>query len=98
MWRIQLRLGDSDIVTARIDDSSGAVALLRPLSGDSAAQWIRWIHEGSHSGPVWQTIVFLTGVFPLIFAVTGLIMWCRGRRQRAAARHAVGGNELQAAE
>jgi hypothetical protein len=27
-------------------------------------------------------IVFLTGVFPLVFDVTGVIMWWRGRRSR----------------
>jgi len=44
--------------------------------------------------------VFLTGVFPLVFAVTGVIMWWRGRRSRAsvAAGRAAGAGELQAAE
>jgi hypothetical protein len=61
---------------------------------------MRWIHEGSHSGPVWQFIVFLTGVFPLVFVVTGAIMWWRGRRSRkdVAANRASGRGELQAAE
>ena len=68
-----------------VDDRSGAVERLPdPLAGDRAAQWIRWIHEGSHSGPVWQIVVFLTGVFPLVFAVTGVMMWLRGRRSREA--------------
>ena len=53
-----------------------------PKSGDRAASWIRWIHEGSHSGPVWAVIVFLTGVFPTIFAITGVMMWLRRRANR----------------
>ena len=66
-----------------VDDRSGNVERLPgPLAGDRAAQWIRWIHEGSHSGPIWQFAVFLTGIFPLVFAVTGVIMWWRGRRTR----------------
>jgi uncharacterized iron-regulated membrane protein len=43
--------------------------------------------------------VFLTGIFPLVFAVTGVIMWWRGRRTRkeVAGRSSTQG-ELQAAE
>ena len=37
----------------------------------------RWIHEGSHSGQLRAAIVFLTGIFPTIFAVAGIIMWLR---------------------
>src|SRR5262249_54068807 len=81
VWRVQLRGGsDGEITTVTIDDRSGATQRLpTPLAGDRAAQWVRWIHEGSHSGPVWQFIVFLTGVFPLVFVVTGATMWWRGR-------------------
>jgi uncharacterized iron-regulated membrane protein len=53
-----------------------------PLSGDRAAAWIRWIHEGSRGGPVWAVLVTLTGIFPTIFAVTGIIMWLRKRSDR----------------
>jgi uncharacterized iron-regulated membrane protein len=102
VWRVQLRNAESgEIATVTVDDRSGAVARLPgPLAGDRAAQWIRWIHECSHSGPVWQFVVFLTGVLPLVFAVTGVIMWWRGRRSRreAAASRAAGRGELQAAE
>ncbi len=82
------------IAAARSSDSRD------PLAGDRAAQWMRWIHEGSHSGPVWQFVVFLTGVFPLVFAVTGVIMWLRGRRHAQVARgnRAIGSGGLQAAE
>jgi uncharacterized iron-regulated membrane protein len=102
VWRVQLRQGESgEITTVMVDDRSGTVDRLpAPLAGDRAAQWIRWIHEGSHSGPIWQFVVFLTGVLPLVFAVTGVIMWWRGRRQRErlAAGRATGPGELQAAE
>lgn len=102
VWRVQLRgAGDGETATVVVDDRSGAVERLPgPLAGDQAAQWMRWIHEGSHSGPIWQVVVFLTGVFPLVFVVTGAIMWWRGRRTRreAVASRAAGRGELQAAE
>lgn len=81
-WRIQLRtaVGDSIIL---VNDKTGAtIRLPPPLSGDRAAQWIRWIHEGSHSGPIWRLIVAMTGLFPAALAATGAIMWWRGRRRR----------------
>jgi uncharacterized iron-regulated membrane protein len=102
VWRVQLRNAESgEIATVTVDDRSGAVERLPgPLAGDRAAQWIRRIHEGSHSGPVWQFVVFLTGCFPLVFAVAGVIMWWRGRRSRreVAAGRAAGRGGLQAAE
>jgi uncharacterized iron-regulated membrane protein len=81
-WRVQLRSGE-ELITVMVDDrSSGVRRLPDPLAGNRAAQWIRWIHDGSRGGAVWQFIVFLTGVFPTIFAFTGILMWLRGRRAR----------------
>jgi uncharacterized iron-regulated membrane protein len=83
-WRTQIsRPGSGDIITVTTDDHSGQTSsAIVPLSGDRAAAWIRWIHEGSHSGPVWAVVVTLTGIFPTIFAVTGIIMWLRKRSDR----------------
>jgi uncharacterized iron-regulated membrane protein len=99
-WRIQLtRATGDEPVTVMVDDRGGRATMAPPpQSGDRAASWIRWIHEGSHSGPVWRAIAFLTGVFPTIFAVTGVIMWLRKRASRKALdgkREAV---QLRAAE
>lgn len=72
-------------VTVMVDDRGGrAASTIVPQAGDRAASWMRWIHEGSHSGPIWAVIVFLTGVFPTIFAITGVIMWLRKRANRRA--------------
>jgi uncharacterized iron-regulated membrane protein len=83
-WRVQIsRAGSGDIVTVTTDDQSGQTSpAMMPLSGDRAAAWIRWIHEGSRGGPVWAIVVTLTGIFPTIFAVTGIIMWLRKRSDR----------------
>jgi uncharacterized iron-regulated membrane protein len=79
-----------------VNDRTGAVERLpAPLAGDRAAQWIRRIHDGSRGGPIWQFAVFLTGVFPVIFVITGIMMWLRGRRHRRAVAL---GAKLQAAE
>lgn len=99
-WRVQLRDGEL-LVTVTVDDQGGAARRLPdPLAGNRAAQWIRWIHDGSRGGPLWQFIVFLTGVFPAVFAVTGLLMWWRGRRarRRVADALAVRDEKLVAAE
>jgi len=99
IWRVQLRKADSlEITAVTVDDRTSAVARQRdPLAGDRAAQWIRWIHEGGRGGPVWSFVVFLTGVCPLVFAITGVTMWWRGRRSRRSVA-AGGAGELQAAE
>lgn len=83
-WRTQIsRAGSGDIVTVTTDDQNGQTSPAAvPLSGDRAAAWIRWIHEGSRGGPVWAILVTLTGIFPSIFAVTGIIMWLRKRSDR----------------
>src|SRR5689334_595120 len=98
-WRVQLRdPGSNDLANVIVNDRDGtARSLPDPLAGDRAAQWIRALHEGSRGGPVWQIAVFLTGVFPPIFAFTGIVMWLR-RRSRAAAARRSAPEVLQAAE
>jgi uncharacterized iron-regulated membrane protein len=88
-WRIQVRSpGAAEPLTVMVDDRSGAARLSAPrgerLSGDVAARWIRRIHDGADTGIVWQTVVFLGGALPALFAVTGLMMWLRRRRARRA--------------
>jgi uncharacterized iron-regulated membrane protein len=98
-WRVQLRdAGSNDLTNVIVNDRDGtARGLPDPLAGDRAAQWIRFLHEGSRGGPIWQIAVFLTGVFPPIFAFTGIVMWLR-RRSRAAAARRSAPEVLQAAE
>ena len=83
----------------RIATSSGrAQRVPDPLAGNRAAQWIRWIHDGSRGGAVWRFVVFLTGVFPPIFAITGIIMWLRSRKQRKRLAELRAQGDLVAAE
>jgi uncharacterized iron-regulated membrane protein len=82
-WRVVLRSVQGADITVVVDDRLATVRRAPdPLAGDSAAQWIRWIHEGSHSGPVWRLVVFLCGIMPTALGVTGLVMWWRGRQRR----------------
>ncbi|MBR2118178.1 MAG: PepSY-associated TM helix domain-containing protein [Pseudomonadota bacterium] len=83
-WRVRLREdGKAEPVTIMINDRSGEVSVVQPLSGDRTASWIRWLHEGSHSGEVWRFVVFLSGIMPAVLGVTGILVWLRQRRQRA---------------
>ncbi len=83
-WRIQLRSTDNVPLTVMVNDASGTASLMpSPLSGDRAAQWIRWLHEGSHAGLIWRVIVLLTGIFPAVLGVTGIVVWLRLRQRRA---------------
>jgi uncharacterized iron-regulated membrane protein len=84
-WRVQLHRADAtELTTVMVDDRSSAAATATPLAGDRTAQWIRWIHEGSHSGVLWQVIVFLCGIAPAVLGVTGIVMWLRQRAHRRA--------------
>jgi uncharacterized iron-regulated membrane protein len=72
-----------DTLTVLVADATGrATSGAAPLSGDRAAQWMRWLHEGSHSGVVWRVVVLLTGLFPAVLGITGILMWLQRRRAR----------------
>jgi uncharacterized iron-regulated membrane protein len=98
-WRVQLRGEGDDIVTVMVDDRRGAaVRQPDPLSGDRAAQWIRWVHEGSRGGAAWRVALFLTGLGPLVFVVTGAMVWWHGRRRFRISAKANKPAELRPAE
>lgn len=87
-WRVRLReAGKAEPVTILINDRSGDVSVVQPLSGDRTASWIRWLHEGSHSGEIWRFVVFLSGIMPAVLGVTGILIWLRQRRQRALVKN-----------
>jgi uncharacterized iron-regulated membrane protein len=97
-WRIQLRESNAEgVTTVLVDDRRGTARRLTPQSGDRVAQWIRWIHEGSHSGPVWQAVVFACGILPAIFVITGLLVWLR-KRSKVIERSVSGVPQIDAAE
>lgn len=81
-WRVQLRDRSGETVTVMVEDKSGTATRVAPLQGDRIALWIRRIHEGSHLGRFWQIAVFLCGLVPLVFAVTGFLIWRRSVRMR----------------
>jgi uncharacterized iron-regulated membrane protein len=96
-WRVQMAVRGEPF-SAMADDRKGEATVIAQQPGDRAASWIRWIHEGSHSGPVWAMVVFLTGVFPTVFAVTGIIMWLRKRADRGTLSTRRAGTSLRPAE
>jgi len=85
-WRVQLRAsGSGDNATILVDDRTAAARPgPAPLSGDTAAALIKGLHEARRGGLVWEVLVFLTGVAPLLFLITGVMMWLRKRRNRKA--------------
>jgi uncharacterized iron-regulated membrane protein len=52
--------------------------------GENLQAWQRALHEGSGFGPIWKVLVFISGLVPLLFAVTGVSMWLLKRKARAA--------------
>lgn len=82
-WRVQLRDAQAgETATVMVDDRSGVPSRVTPLSGDRTAQWIRALHEGSRGGVLWQVLVFLCGVLPTAFVITGVMIWLRSRRPK----------------
>jgi uncharacterized iron-regulated membrane protein len=54
-------------------------------TGERVLAWQHAVHAGRGFGPVWRLLVFVCGLLPLLFSVTGIIMWRLRRRRRAAA-------------
>ncbi len=64
---------------ALVDPYSGKVLQVRDPSEHFAA-WMRPVHDGS-LGTLWRFLVFVSGLVPILFIVTGIIMWWK-KRQR----------------
>jgi uncharacterized iron-regulated membrane protein len=71
-------------------EAMNASVLLNPYDGKVLAvrdqserflAWMRPVHQGS-LGPIWRFLVFLSGLVPLLFVVTGMTMWWKNRQRR----------------
>jgi uncharacterized iron-regulated membrane protein len=65
-----------------IDPYRATVLSLRDPS-ESVMAWQRPVHQGT-LGPVWKFLVFLSGLLPTVFVVTGVVMWAKKRTARIA--------------
>ena len=72
-----------DAVAAQVyvDPWRGQVVGTRDPS-ESVLAWQRPLHQGMGLGPLWRALVFLSGLMPSLFVVTGVIMWAKKRRRR----------------
>jgi uncharacterized iron-regulated membrane protein len=50
---------------------------------ESFMAWQRPVHQGS-LGPLWKFLVFLVGLLPSVFVITGVVMWAKKRSGRIA--------------
>jgi uncharacterized iron-regulated membrane protein len=67
-------------------------------AGENIQAWQRALHEGSGFGLVWKWLVFLIGLAPVLFAITGVTMWVIKNKQRAAAHTPADERETEAAD
>ena len=93
-YRVQL-VGNADIagapaINATIGPYKAEVTSVRDprqyALGDSLMPWQRTIHDGRAFGAVWAFLVFVIGLLPPLFAVTGTMMWWLKRKSRQMGR------------
>jgi uncharacterized iron-regulated membrane protein len=82
------RAGDDRGVPNRIVtvDASGAQVVSVRDSAEEARNWARPIHTGYGMGWAWWILTLLSGLLPVLFAVSGIAMWLIKRRNRARVR------------
>lgn len=90
-WRIQMKTpGQEQAAAIRVGDRTGEAGPARgPQQGqqDPLSRWMREVHDGTDTGIVWQTIIFVGGVAPFLLGVSGTIMWLRRRERRRHLKH-----------
>lgn len=66
--------------TVYIDPWRARVVAKRDPS-QSFMAWQRPLHQGSGLGAIWKALVFLSGLVPALFVITGVIMWLKKRKR-----------------
>jgi len=72
----------------KVADAGGAITPPEPPRPETTARLMRRIHDGTDMGLLWQIIVFVGGIIPTVLAITGIMMWLRGRRVKGSVRAA----------
>ncbi|WBH15616.1 PepSY-associated TM helix domain-containing protein [Sphingomonas radiodurans] len=73
------------MITVAVADDSGVAARSAPArSGGGVGRLMRRLHDGTGMGWLWQALIFVGGVLPVLLAITGVIMWWRARTWRRA--------------
>lgn len=84
----ELRHGDG-ATRITIDSGDGAVLRvvdpLRMQPGDRFLSWMFPLHTGEALGTAGRVLITLAGLMPLVFFVTGLVVWLKFRRPKAKA-------------
>jgi uncharacterized iron-regulated membrane protein len=100
-WRVQFAPAAEGAPAAAIEVADGSLKAKMDRGGaggrgaqDSLSRLMRTIHDGQQTPFIWQLIVFLGGVAPVVLAITGLVMWVRKQFRKARLRRP----ELQPAE
>jgi hypothetical protein len=86
-WRIQLvDAGRTLDVWVGADGKAVDAMPAPPRPGQGASGLVRSLHQGDVNG-IWKLIVALTGVIPIVLAITGVWTWARLelRKRRAKA-------------
>ena len=81
----------------KVADAGGEITAPEPPRPETTARLMRRIHDGTGMGLAWQIVVFLGGLIPSILAVTGVMMWLRGRRVKGSVRAAFAAERERAA-
>ncbi len=83
--RVTMGRADGPVSIAFVDPYRKAIVAVRNPPGgvlDNIMAWQRPLHAGDGLGVIWRALVFLSGLLPAVFFVTGLVMWLKKRNTR----------------
>lgn len=77
-------------ITVMVDPWARKIAAISDpkdfTAGETIQAWQRGLHGGEGLGWAWKVLVFLSGLLPLLFSITGIAMWWIKRRRRQGSR------------
>ena len=86
-WVVFLANPEGPMPPVLVNDVDGSTsrppAPLPPAAGDRFSRLMHAMHDGQTWGLLYQTIIFVAGLLPLLFAITGVMLWLRRRKIRA---------------